>query len=49
VPNEVKGEVRVIGQLPGWPFPVKEDATIVNPKAVAGTPAIFKLIEKLGQ
>jgi hypothetical protein len=33
VPDSISGKIKVVGQLEGWPFPVKVDPTVVEVKA----------------
>jgi hypothetical protein len=33
VPESVSGKIKIVGQLEGWPFQVKTDATVVEVKA----------------
>jgi hypothetical protein len=32
VPADVQGDLKVVGLLEGWPYPVKEDPTVVKPQ-----------------
>jgi hypothetical protein len=46
VPAEVKGTVKVVGLLEGWPFKVQEDPTEFNAKAMTKAGGILQLFEK---
>jgi hypothetical protein len=46
VPEDVKGSVKVIATLEGWPFATKEDPTVVTPGANRLGEVLRQLFEK---
>jgi len=48
VPADVKGKIKVVGLLEGWPFPVQQDPTEVDPKLAAlggGVEQFFRVLQ----
>jgi hypothetical protein len=45
VPTDVKGNVKLVGLLPGWPFEVKLEPTVTDPKATST--GVLQLLQKV--